>query len=929
MHPHAQPTGTPPVGGGGRASIRLIIRLARRDIARHRARAALVILLIALPVAMTSGLCTIWSSDQASTGVAASTEQTFGDADIVVGPINSWDGRCTQDEHLASLACKDDVGTKETPAADLKRQQQALTSVRLSGVTLEPVRTVSTAVNWRGLQLDTAIVAADQFRLRTAQMTLPEGATAMPGKNEIWINAEAARRYDWGVGRTIRINGADYQVVGLSRAGSSPSVQIWVGPGSPLAEGGDLTWFGTGRAPSFAEAAVLNRQGLAVMVRKNYAEWGAGGGDSASIIAATFGVGALAALVTATIAGAAFAIGARQQRRTLALLGATGADRRVLRRLVTGQGVLLGGIGAVLGAGLGVTSAIGVVAWRNLRTTTYPDPIGVPWLMAVGAIVIGVIAATVAAWFPAHAVAKQDVLAGVRNAETASRPARFPWIGLALVVAGVTVGAWGAVRFHRLNIRPVLDDLTGAPVAPAGTQDLYIPVIACIVLLFIGVVISLPRILGAVARPSAGGRLAPRFALRDLARNRGRAVACIAASMAAMALFSAVLTMVDCQDRADLRNYAPSLPEDVAAIGVDDPAQQPLSPQMAADEMDAVKNEFGTVTNSSPERRLMRCTDATGDLPAPGSNTLVHRQTSCDDALEVIAEVSEAVGSSATKVEVGDSSSYAVVPVAVDDGSLYRVLTGRAPDRQVLRALDNGVVVFNPKLAPHGRTTVRLSRDTQADDQVTQRDTAIPAMVSPEASGSGLPVLIGRASAARIAGLRPGTLDLRSTRTWLRLPAAPTQAQADRVNAEIARATSFQNGFVYESGHDRTGLLILRWGALVAAVLTLTVAVVVLALSLSDSRPARSALAAVGSSTGTLRWIAAVQATITVGIGGVIGALVGAAPMAMAAWGSGPSMVVAVPWGYLAALALGIPLLVGVGVRVFVPAARPVLRRRD
>ncbi|MCI1749083.1 MAG: hypothetical protein LKI24_14020 [Acidipropionibacterium sp.] len=192
-----------------------------------------------------------------------------------------------------------------------------------------------------------------------------------------------------------------------------------------------------------------------------------------------------------------------------------------------------------------------------------------------------------------------------------------------------------------------------------------------------------------------------------------------------------------------------------------------------------------------------------------------------------------------------------------------------------------------------------------------------------------LPALIGRSQAARIAGADFDKLELRRHADLAPAAATPTQAQADRINAEIARATSFQNAFVYESGHDRTWLLVLRWGALVAAVLTLTVAVVVLALSLSDSRPARAALASVGSSTGTLRWIAAVQATITVGIGSVIGALVGAAPMVLASWGSGPSTVVAVPWGYLAALALGIPLLVGVGVRIFVPAAKPVLRRRD
>ncbi|HYH76790.1 MAG TPA: hypothetical protein VD841_04735, partial [Arthrobacter sp.] len=53
-----------PVRGGRRQAFRVSMRMARRDIRRHRGRSLLIILLIMLPVAAMTGALTLFQSSQ-------------------------------------------------------------------------------------------------------------------------------------------------------------------------------------------------------------------------------------------------------------------------------------------------------------------------------------------------------------------------------------------------------------------------------------------------------------------------------------------------------------------------------------------------------------------------------------------------------------------------------------------------------------------------------------------------------------------------------------------------------------------------------------------------------------------------------------------------------------------------------------------------
>ena len=77
----------------GRPHRRVINRLAVRDIGRHKMRSLLIVMLIALPVAVMSGLGVLLRSDGSISANQVLTN--YGDADMIISPMSNWDGHCS------------------------------------------------------------------------------------------------------------------------------------------------------------------------------------------------------------------------------------------------------------------------------------------------------------------------------------------------------------------------------------------------------------------------------------------------------------------------------------------------------------------------------------------------------------------------------------------------------------------------------------------------------------------------------------------------------------------------------------------------------------------------------------------------------------------------------------------------------------------
>ena len=855
----------------GRPHRRLINRLAVRDIGRHKLRSLLIVMLIALPVAIMSGLGVLLRSDGSVSGSQALNN--YGDADMVISPISNWDGHCSQ-QGPTNTYCDDGA---EPDAHQRAQQQTALANLRLPGHKLHPLRTTEASVSWRLATLSATVKAMDLTTMRPYRMEFPRGP--MPTGNNIWVTTGAAKDYGWSVGSRVTVNGHRYTITGVVREewpGNGPT--FWVAPRSPLARGGELTYYVNGASLTRQQVEKLNASGVGVADRR--AEESASQGDTfeRDMFALILAAGVLSAIVVATIAAAAFAIGARQQRRMLALLGIIGAARRDLMGVMIHQGLLLGLSGALLGVGLGVGMGNGAVAIIRM---VYPDYItyGVDWGYAAVGSVVGLLAALTACWFPARDVARQDALM-VKHAESAARPARRPTLAIVIAAIGLLAGVGGVIYGRRGTTGDVM-------------VRLNIGIIVTIVVLYLAAVSAMPWLVDkASGRKSS--RLPIRFALRDLNRNRGRAVPGVAASMAITVLACAAVTFCDSLAIQDKAEYVPEFGDHIGVLAGEHDDEVRTSDDRVAGEIKRVTAVFG------PHVKYLRPEEPV---------TCGQDGKYCTSSLEVTP-----------KVPNGAMSST----VAIDDGTLYELLTGEKADGRVMKALDDGVVLFSPDA-----TRISQAIISDHDERHGAGTTVLPAIHAPHhALGYGVPNLISRRTAAKVLGVSPDNVKTQSTTVWLRLPHIPTAKEGDRLQHSLMDVTGSSSEFIWEEGYSDVFGTVMRWSAVVGTLLAVCVGAVVLALTLSDSRGSRTAIASVGASKATLRRMVAAQALVTTGLGQVLGFLVGFVPVAVMTC-VGPRWPMPMPLPWLALIVFAPPVLLALVTMVAVPVPRPRMQRLD
>jgi len=874
--PETPPTNTVRLSGDviarGRSHRRLINRLAVRDIGRHKVRSLLIVLLIALPVAIMSGLGVLLQADGSISGNQLGAN--YGDADMIITALSDWNGHCSQQEPTVAQC---DDGAKPN-ARQRAQQQAALANLKLPGHELHPLRTIQASVSWRLATLQATVKAMDLTTMHPSRMEPPRGP--MPTGDDIWVAADDAKGYGWSTGSRVTVNGHQYTVTGLVREGwSGHSPVIWVAPGSPLAHGGELSYYAKGASLTQQQIKKLNASGLGVADR--YAEENADRSDTSGrdIFALTLTTGVLSAIVVATIAAAAFAIGARQQRRMLALLGITGAARRDLMGVMIHQGLLLGLTGALLGVGLGVGLGNGTVAVIRRVDPAY-FTYGVDWGYVTVGFVVGLLAALTACWLPARDVARQDALIGVKHAESAARPAKRPTLAVVIAAIGLLVGIGG-----------VMYGLRGT------TVRLNVSIVVTIVVLYLAAVFAMPWVVDKISGRKSS-RLPIRFALRDLNRNRGRSVPGVAASMAITVLACAAVTLCDGTAIHDKAEYQPEFGDQIGVLAGERDDGVRVSDDRVAKEIKRVTAVFG------PHVKYLRPQEPV---------TCNQDGKYCTSSLSAAPKAPDGAD------EVGARSST----VAIDDGTLYELLTGEKADSRVKKALDEGVVLFSPGATSGSQATI-TSNNERFSTEIT-----VPAIHAPRhALGYGVPNLVSRKTAAKALGVSPDKMKIESSTVWLWLPHTPTAKEGDRLQHSLMDVTGSSSEFMWEEGYSDTSGKVMRWTALAGTLLALCVGAVMLALTLSDSRGSRTAIASVGASKATLKRMVAAQALVTTGLGQVLGLLVGFVPVIVMTWaGSAEPVPMPLPW--LALIVFVPPALLALVTMVAVPVPRPRMQRLD
>src|SRR6478609_6775322 len=520
-----------------RSSWAVALRMARRDVRRHKGRSALVVVMVAVPTLLLSLVVTL----------------------SVTSDIDSVEGMPFVLGTSQALI----EGVDGTPVVPLSGFQ-GRASVGERRISVE------------GLAVDGPQGLGQRLQLLSGRW--PSGAS------EALVTEYGRHRGLPDSGRlTVTVDGTDhtYDVVGLASASSlygSEGLVVAVPPTDGAA--GVNSWLVPGPDPvTWADVRHLNDYGLRVTSRQvlldppsidqlpaEIQEFASGDADQVNLMV---GMGAaMLLIVTALLVGPAFAVSATRQRRTLALAASNGASTPVLRRTVLAQALVLGGASALVGTVLGVALTPVVLAlFRSDTDFSPPVPLDIRWALLAGIALCALGSTLVAALAPARRLGRLDIVGVMRGQSVSPRPSLVVLgLGVVLTLLGAfaVLGSTGVAGLP--SIVALLGLQTGGEVA----------VTIGAVVLILGALLLVPVILAGVGR--LGGHLPTtrRMAARDLARHRSRSAPSVAAVLAAVAGLTFGLTGLASDTEQNRREYLPVTLPGEAVVNLWGPEPPPV-----------------------------------------------------------------------------------------------------------------------------------------------------------------------------------------------------------------------------------------------------------------------------------------------------------------------------------------------------------------
>jgi len=583
--------------------------------------------------------------------------------------------------------------------------------------------------------------------------------------------------------------------------------------------------------------------------------------EDVAIAGAVLGVTAIALLLVALVASAGFVVIAQRRLRQLGVLGALGATERLIRLVVLVNGAAVGVVASLLGGVAGIGAWLAFASRMEEAVGHRIERANLPWWTVAGAMGLTVVAATLAAWWPARTVARVPVVSALSG-----RPQRPQPVHQSAATAGGFLAA-GVVCLALAN----------------GTR--LVLLLAGTVATTVGVLLIAPVALRALARTAIRFPVAVRLALRDLARYQARSGIALAAVSLTLGIPAAIVVTSTAAEASRppgnlpahqllIWTRDPSQPEGVSPYYTEDPDDEGFSPYLprltptdlqdmageaerVADALDAAVTPLELVTDTlaeqTPEGRLA----VTLALPAANG--------SFDVAPLFVASA-----------ELLDA--YGIDPASVEAGPA--VLT--IPDlRQRLPAEARRLLVS----------------DDLSFSNTSQPPTPVGAVRALEPGYSSVPGSLITPAGARQRAWQPVAVG------WLIEASSPlTTEQVGR-----AREIAADAGMLVEAPREEPSLVTLRWGATAAGLMVaLGVLAATVGLLRRETEGDLRTLAATGASSGVRRTLSAA----TYGGLALLGSLLGTAGayLGLAAGYLGDlSQLVPVPVIHLLTLVAGIP----------------------
>lgn len=876
-------------------SWRLALRLARRDALRNRGRSILVLVMIALPVlAVTAADVVIQTQDVTA---VESLDRDLGSAEALVAVANGGAPVLQAIQPSFWVPASDPSDAEGVPPTEREL------AAALGGARLLEIREGS--LDFRS-DHGAAYLDATEVDLRDpltdGLFDLTSGRwPASP--DEVVVN-QAALDQGYAVGDPLELmsDGSPSPViVGVAESTESRNYAVAAGPVGSLGidseEWGGPSWLAGGGPVSWPEVQALNALGATALSRAVIEnpppaseisdEVYAGDSGDDAMVAVVVLVIVMALLEVVLLAGPAFAVSARRQSRTLALLAATGGTPAQSRRVILGGGIVLGTVAAVIGVVLGIGVGWLLVPVLQHWSDTWFGPFDVPWVHLAGIALFGLASAFLATVVPAWIASRQDVVAVLAGRRADKRPSlRSPVLGVVLLGIGIAGSAYGAT---------------------AGSSGEF-AIAASAVVAVIGMIFLVPIVVVGVARLAGRLPLSPRYAARDAARHRTRTVPAVAAVAATVAGVVALGIGVASDEAENAGTYTASLPMGTGSVTNSFAAGDDWDDlrSAAVQELpDATLTTMHGVVESGDEEE----TTYYVEVLAPGSS-------GAEEDPRFLENTGSALGSTLLVSDDG-------LPDMLDVPS-----SARGPAAAMLRS--GGAVVFTDRGVEAERVELVAHRwEPDAEEDEVTRAT-VPVLVVPIARNQAGPQAVLPSKVAGRLGVPVGTVGFYVSGSDL---TERTESDAQEALSAIDANASLYVERGYQAD-DETVVVQLVLAAL-GGILMLGGTLTATFLALSDARPDLATLAAVGASPRRRRWVAASYALVIGFVGAVLGAAVGFIPGIAVTYPLTRGYTEAgahfldIPWLMILGLVLGLPLLTAAIVGLCARSRLPLVARLD
>jgi putative ABC transport system permease protein len=608
------------------------------------------------------------------------------------------------------------------------------------------------------------------------------------------------------------------------------------------------------------------------------------GSFPAIILVAT--VATLGMILIGLVAVAGFTVLAQRRLRAIGMLQALGGTDRDVRRVVVSNGLATGVAGAALGLALGI---LGWLAYRpHLEQSSHHDigTLALPWRMVALAVVLGVVTCTLAAWRPARSISKVPIVRALSGRPPAPKP---------LHRSTIVAVALGVAAF-------VLLVLAGAAHQGAGVKFVALG----IVLLVVAVVFAAPMFLALASR--AGRRLPPpaRIALRDLSRFRSRSGSALGAISVGL-LIAVLVCVVTAVRFHDVLDY----------VGPN------LSP-----------NELLVYANTPPPPGAT-CVSPEGKCPKQTYYPLGHQAA-------VASSIARLLGAPAP-LELSTTSATLTSSVPGDNnfsGGLFvatpQLLAQYHIDPSAVPASAE-VLSMRPGLDTTGNLRLVWGRyfeqsgpgvPTRADPCPSTSCKSDPVIIDEDRlpSGTSAPNTVITERTVTALGLE------NELTPWGWLITAPAELTSNQIAAAEGAASKL--GLSIETrNNEPTSAQVIGW----ATAIGIALALAILAMSVGLIRAETAADLRTLTATGATSWNRRAITSVTSGVLGFLGALLGtiAAYVAAIAFFRGRNMANHVgpsfanaPWRYLAVILVLMPLAAAAGGWLFSGREPPGVARQ-